>query len=105
MSDDARPPEAPRGTTLAPEPAMAGPYGSAASAALPGQPTDLVYETGLELEARSQWAFARRRFLRHRLAMTSLVLLLVIFAMGIFANFVAPYSFSSIDINALSIKP
>lgn len=52
-----------RGTTFAPEPALAGPSGSAAPA-LPAQPTDLVYESGLEMEARSQWAFARRRFFR-----------------------------------------
>ncbi len=105
MGDDARPAESKTGTTLTPEPALTGPYGSAASVAFSGQPTDFVYETGLELEARSQWAFARRRFLRHRLAMTSLVMLLVMFATGIFANFVAPYSFSAIDINALAVKP
>jgi peptide/nickel transport system permease protein len=72
---------------------------------LPAQPTELVYDTGLELKARSQWAFARRRFFRHRLAMASLVVLLTIFAAGAFANFVAPYSYSDVNINALTQPP
>jgi peptide/nickel transport system permease protein len=53
---------------------------------------------GLELKARSQWSYARRRFLRHRLAMGSLVLLILVFGAGIFANFIAPYSFEQIDL-------
>ena len=106
MTDDPGAREAARsGTVIAPEPALAGPSGAAASAAFPAQPTDLVYETGLEMEARSQWGFARRRFLRHRLAMASLVVLLIVFGIGIFANFVAPYSYSQVDIQALSQKP
>ena len=38
-------------------------------------PDESVYETGLELVARSQWWYARHRFLRHRMAMVSLLLL------------------------------
>jgi len=72
---------------------------------LPAQTTELVYDTGLELQARSQWAFARRRFVRHRLAMASLVVLLTIFAAGAFANFVAPYSYSDVNISALTQGP
>jgi peptide/nickel transport system permease protein len=59
--------------------------------------TELVYETGLELKARSQWAYARSRFFRHRLAMGSLVLLIVILLVGIFANKIAPYKYDQID--------
>jgi len=98
----------PRGAGLAvgPDPAApvdgaGGPIGSM----LPAQPTELVYDTGLELKARSQWAFARRRFFRHRLAMASLVVLLAVFAAGAFANFVAPYSYSDVNINALTQPP
>jgi peptide/nickel transport system permease protein len=98
----------PRGAGLAvgPDPAApvdgaGGPIGSM----LPAQPTELVYDTGLELKARSQWAFARRRFFRHRLAMASLVVLLTVFAAGAFANFVAPYSYSDVNINALTQAP
>ena len=98
----------PRGAGLAvgPDPAApvdgaGGPIGSM----LPAQPTELVYDTGLELKARSQWAFARRRFFRHRLAMASLVVLLTVFAAGAFANFVAPYSYSAVNISALTQPP
>ena len=98
----------PRGAGLAvgPDPAApvdgaGGPIGSM----LPAQPTELVYDTGLELKARSQWAFARRRFFRHRLAMASLVVLLTVFAAGAFANFVAPYSYSDVNIDSLTQPP
>jgi peptide/nickel transport system permease protein len=94
------------GLAVGPDPAApvdgaGGPIGSM----LPAQPTELVYDTGLELKARSQWAFARRRFFRHRLAMASLVVLLTVFAAGAFANFVAPYSYSDVNINALTQAP
>jgi ABC-type dipeptide/oligopeptide/nickel transport system permease subunit len=72
----------------------------------PADPSEeLTYQYGLEIEARSQWAYARRRFLRHRLATTSLVILLAIFAAGVFANFIAPYKYQQINLDALSAKP
>src|SRR3954470_4378744 len=55
-------------------------------------------QAGLELKARSQWSYARSRFLRHRLAMTGLVVLVIVFGAGIFANYIAPYSFEEIDL-------
>jgi len=58
---------------------------------------DLVHETGLELKSRSQWAYARRRFFRHRLAMVSLVVLAVILLAGVFAPLITPYSFAAQD--------
>jgi peptide/nickel transport system permease protein len=63
-----------------------------------GSGLDATYEAGLELQARSQWSYARRRFLRHRLAMTGLFVLIVVFGAGIFAGVVAPYSFEEIDL-------
>jgi peptide/nickel transport system permease protein len=98
----------PRGAGLAigPDPAAPiEPVGAPIGSALPAQPTELVYDTGLELKARSQWAFARRRFFRHRLAMASLVVLLTIFAAGAFASVVAPYSYSDVNIDALTQGP
>jgi ABC-type dipeptide/oligopeptide/nickel transport system permease subunit len=80
------------------------PAGASIGSALPAQ-TELVYDTGVELQARSQWAFARRRFLRHRLAMGALVVLLIVFGLGIFANFVAPYSYSDVNLDALTQPP
>ena len=59
---------------------------------------DSTVGAGLELKARSQWSYARRRFLRHRLAMLGLIGLILIFSAGVFANFIAPYSFEEIDL-------
>src|SRR2546429_3696711 len=58
---------------------------------------DLVHESGLELKSRSQWAYARRRFFRHRLAMVSLVVLAIILLAGVFAPLITPYSFAAQD--------
>jgi ABC-type dipeptide/oligopeptide/nickel transport system permease subunit len=55
------------------------------------QAMGLIYEHGLEIEVRSQWSYARSRFLRHRLAMGSLVLLVGILVVGALASWVAPY--------------
>ena len=66
---------------------------------------DATIEAGLEFKARSQWSYARRRFLRHRLAMAGLVGLIIIFGAGILANFVAPYSYSAIDLNNILHPP
>jgi ABC-type dipeptide/oligopeptide/nickel transport system permease subunit len=63
-----------------------------------GLDTTTTVEAGLEIRARSQWDYARRRFLRHRLAMAGLLGLIIIFGAGIFANYVAPYSYTSIDL-------
>ena len=66
---------------------------------------ELAYESGLEVKARSQWAFARRRFLRHRLAMASLIVLVLVFGAGAFASRIAPYSFDQIDLNNILHAP
>ena len=57
-----------------------------------GQELELAYEHGVELQARSQWAYARMRFFRHRLAVTSLVILLAFGLVALFAGTVAPYT-------------
>ena len=51
---------------------------------------ELAYESGVELKARSQWAYARMRFFRHRLAVVSLFVLILIGLIAIFAKHVAP---------------
>ncbi|MBV8259200.1 MAG: ABC transporter permease [Actinobacteria bacterium] len=70
---------------------------------------DLVAESataaGLELKARSQWSYARSRFIRHRAAMAGLVGLIIIFAAGAFANWVAPYGYAQIDLTHLYAPP
>ena len=72
-----------------------------------GASTDptLVHESGLDVEVRSQWTYARRRFMRHRLAVASLVILIVIFTAGFTAPWIAPYSFEGYDVNNLEVGP
>ena len=86
-----------------------GPPGTertAPPAAGPADPSaELTYQYGLEIQARSQWAYARRRFVRHKLALGSLIVLLAIFACGAFANFIAPYTYQQINLESLSVGP
>ncbi len=65
----------------------------------------LVYQHGLEVESRSQWGYARRRFLRHKLAMVSLVVLTIILLAGAFASVIAPYSYDEIDLLNAGVGP
>src|SRR5437588_10355029 len=57
----------------------------------------LSFESGLELVARSQWWYARHRFFRHRLAIGSLVVLLLVFIAGALAHTIAPYGRGALD--------
>ena len=66
---------------------------------------DSTVEAGLELKARSQWSYARQRFLRHRLAMTGLLGLIAFFVVGIFASYIAPYPIDQIDLEKVMIGP
>ena len=58
---------------------------------------ELAYESGVEVEARSQWAYARMRFFRHRLAVASLLILGLLALVAIFARRVAPYGYDELD--------
>jgi ABC-type dipeptide/oligopeptide/nickel transport system permease subunit len=97
-----------------PSPLTVAPPGSerGVDGALPADPRELAidasalsYESGLEVQARSQWAYARRRFMRHRLALGSLIVLLGIFGCGLFANAIAPYTYKQINLESLSQAP
>jgi peptide/nickel transport system permease protein len=66
---------------------------------------ELVYDSGLELKARSQWGYALRRFLRHRLAMGSFVVLIFLGIVALFPDFFAPYAFDEPDFFSLTIPP
>jgi ABC-type dipeptide/oligopeptide/nickel transport system permease subunit len=101
--------------TTDPSPLAVAPPGAerGVDGALPGDPRELmvdpaaslVYESGLEIQARSQWGYARRRFMRHRLALGSLIVLLGIFGCGVFANAIAPYTYKQINLESLSQAP
>ncbi len=60
---------------------------------------ELAHEAGVELKARSQWSYARMRFLRHRLAVVSLAILLLFGVLALFAKQIAPYGFDEIDLS------
>lgn len=77
--------------------AAAGTVAAPAPATGSGADMELAYESGVELKARSQWAYARMRFFRHRLAVASLVVLVLIGLLAIFAKYVAPYGFNDQD--------
>jgi ABC-type dipeptide/oligopeptide/nickel transport system permease subunit len=66
---------------------------------------ELSYESGVEIEARSQWAYVRMRFFRHRLAVASLIVLILIGLVGLFAPWVAPYGFDELDLNNTTASP
>jgi len=61
--------------------------------------SELAYESGVELKERSQWSYVRMRFFRHRLAVASLVILILFALVAIFAKQLAPYSFDEIDLS------
>jgi ABC-type dipeptide/oligopeptide/nickel transport system permease subunit len=61
--------------------------------------TELAHEAGVELKARSQWAYARMRFFRHRLAVVSLIVLVLIGLVALFAEQVAPYGYDEIPLD------
>ena len=63
------------------------------------------YAAGLEIKSRSQWAYARKRFFRHKLAMISLVILIIVLGAGAFAPIVAPYSYDAIDLDNTNSPP
>ena len=85
----------------------AGPNPASLGSAQPAAPAevDSTVEAGLELKVRSQWTYARMRFLRHRLAMAGLIVLILVFGAGIFANYIAPYSFEQIDLTNVLHAP
>src|SRR4249919_1666537 len=82
-------------STAAPDASGAARRDAAASAA---PEADLAYEAGVELKARSQWSYARMRFFRHKLAVGSLIVLILFALIAIFAKQVAPYGYDEIDL-------
>jgi peptide/nickel transport system permease protein len=94
-----------RVVTSTPDPATPTPATPASPGAVRADEFALVQEHGLEIKSRSQWAYARRRFLRHRLAMASLVVLVIILASGAFAGAIAPYAYDAQDFTHSEVAP
>jgi ABC-type dipeptide/oligopeptide/nickel transport system permease subunit len=70
-----------------------------------GADADELLREGMEVQARSQWDLFKRRFLGHKLALVSLVILVIIALAAIFADTVAPYDFAQQDIRNRSLPP
>jgi peptide/nickel transport system permease protein len=66
---------------------------------------DAVQLEGLEVQSLTQWQLARRKFFQHKLAMTSLVILLLVFAAALLADFIAPYPFAETNVPDRSMAP
>ena len=65
----------------------------------------LAHETGVEVKARSQWAYARMRFLRHKIAVFSIIILILIALVAVFANQVAPYGYDEQNYDIINLGP
>ena len=65
----------------------------------------MAYESGVEVRARSQWTYARMRFFRHRLAVASLIVLVLIGLVGVFAPQLAPYGYDELDLDNTTRSP
>jgi peptide/nickel transport system permease protein len=79
--------------------------GVAIEAGAVGAGDTLVHETGIEIKARSQWAYARMRFLRHKIAVGSLVVLLLLGLVAVFAEQVAPFGFDEQNYDIINSGP
>lgn len=75
-----------------------------------GEPNPPVLDPDDEKPAQvidnlSQWQLIRIRFLKHKLAVASLFVLLVLYAMAILAEFIAPYTKSYGDVEYIYCPP
>jgi len=94
------------GLQAAPAPsAIGGPRGREEPDGVGSPDLSLAYESGVEVKARSQWAYARMRFFRHRLAVASLVVLILIGLVGVFAPQLAPYSYDAQNLENTTQSP
>jgi peptide/nickel transport system permease protein len=99
MTDAPSPRDTLKAATVTAAPAGSGMAGGLAADA------ELTYESGVEIKARSQWAYARMRFLRHRLALVSLVLLAILALVAIFAERVALYGYDEQNYDIINMSP
>jgi len=82
-----------------------GPEGSPEVAMTSPEDLSLAYESGVEPKARSQWAYARIRFFRHKMAVLSLLVLIAVGFVAIFAKRIAPYGFDELDLFNITSGP
>src|SRR5438132_4546969 len=68
-------------------------------------PDETLVVLGIEAEGAGQWLLAWRRLRRHRLAMASLVLLVLIGLLTVFAGFIATRGFSAQELSKQLLRP
>ena len=66
---------------------------------------ELAHESGVSVKPRSQWYYVRTRFLRHRLAVASLIFLIFLVLLAIFAKRVSPYAYDELDLFNIAQAP
>ncbi|MDH4118800.1 MAG: ABC transporter permease [Acidimicrobiia bacterium] len=66
---------------------------------------DVLEREGLEIESLTQWQLTRRKFFQHKLAVGSLILLLIIILSSLFAEQLAPYPFDAPNVPDRSLAP
>jgi peptide/nickel transport system permease protein len=71
----------------------------------PPEEAELELVPGAEPEAQTQWQLVRRRFLRHKAAVISLVVLIIIFVMCFGAKWIAPEPKNHQDLLAPIVGP
>src|SRR5580698_5037494 len=66
---------------------------------------DKLMKRALDVKGRSLWVDARRRLMKNRAAVVSLIVLGLIALLAIFAPFFSAYSYDFIDYNVVSCSP
>ncbi len=69
------------------------------------RPDEVDATEGMAVESRSQWQLFRRKFVRHKLAMGSLLFLLLVSFTAFNAEWVAPYEYDEINVVMRSTPP
>jgi peptide/nickel transport system permease protein len=82
-------------------PSTGAPVGTDPGATALVHEADLAFESGVQVKARTQWGYARMRFLRHKLAVVSLGVLILFGLVAIFAERLAPYGFDEINLETV----
>jgi ABC-type dipeptide/oligopeptide/nickel transport system permease subunit len=82
-----------------------GPGGDELPEPLTLQEEELAHESGVAIKPRSQWYYVRTRFLRHRLAVVSLLALIFFALLAIFAERVSPYAYDELDLFNIAQAP
>jgi peptide/nickel transport system permease protein len=90
--------------------AMAGPKTAPAAVQMPdsgdsARLDEIMAREGLEITHLTQWQLIRRKFFQHKLAVVSLIVLVIVVLAAVFADLLAPYAFDEIDLPNRSRAP